>query len=53
LAVATPLIAAGFGVGELVRTGRADKAVRAVVLEAARENGLWVVIATGVGAAEE
>ncbi len=40
LAVAMPLIAAGFGVGEFVRVGRADSVIRAAVLEAARENGM-------------
>ena len=40
LAVAMPLIAAGFGVGEFVRAGRADNVIRAAVLEAARENGM-------------
>jgi hypothetical protein len=40
LGVAIPLIAAGFGVGDFVRAGRADKVIRAAVLEAARENGI-------------
>ena len=40
LGVAIPLIAAGFGVGEFVRAGRADKVIRAAALEAARENGM-------------
>jgi hypothetical protein len=40
LAVVTPLIAAGFGVGEFVSAGRSDKVVRAAALEAARENGM-------------
>jgi hypothetical protein len=57
LAVAMPLIAAGFGVGEFVRVGRADSVIRAAVLEAARENGMeeaagrlsWPVIKAEAG----